>query len=414
MTRVRVPLAILALAAGCEAPVEAPWLTYPGVDGHAPYLVLSGTPHDPSTAGTAVSCEGCHPSTTFLAFECTGCHAASQTDPIHASIAGYAAGAVASADCYRCHPQGLGVLAPAEHVRFFPIATASHPAVCTNCHTDLMNRGDLAKLACSSCHQGRPTFAGRHAGVSDFPAAAASVDCLRCHADGQVDRVADHQPKLPIAAGSSTHGTVCLHCHTGLRADKTWAADFSAYDCTACHANPATDGAHVGVAGYLYASASCYGCHPQGTGIAPADHPSFFPVDAASKHAGVGCRQCHSDLANPRVATNFLCGDCHLVLDPSLATRHTTSTTNTRVTVKDYAATSDACLRCHADSQVDWTSSHPSGRQGDPPHEGATCTTCHDTYRTDKPYGADFAVDPRSWPAGSGHGCVSCHKTGVP
>jgi hypothetical protein len=62
---------------------------------------------------------------------------------------------------------------------------------------------------------------------------------------------------------------------------------------------------------------------------------------------------------------------------------------------------------------VNWTSTHPTGGDGDPPHKDAMCTECHDTYRMDKPFGADFTTNPASWPVGSGHGCLTCHSTGV-
>src|SRR5512147_3002447 len=116
---------------------------------------------------------------------------------------------------------------------------------------------------------------------------------MACHGDSQVDLVSAHT-QFPVATGSTTHDTVCLQCHTSWRTDKTFAADFGAYDCTACHAQPATDAAHSGMNGYVYASASCYGCHPTGT-AAPANHDTaFFPaIGSTTAHAiaGVTCLQ---------------------------------------------------------------------------------------------------------------------------
>ncbi len=173
-------------------------------------------------------------------------------------------------------------------------------------------------------------------------------------------------------------------------------------------------GADVACMGSAAERGSCNHCHgPQGVGLEPPGHASLFPIDAASKHAAARCGQCHADLARPAVATLFQCPSCHLGLDPDLASRHTTTTRSPGIVVVDYVAAGESCLRCHADAQVHRTSNHPSGAQGTPPHHEAGCTTCHDTFRADKPFGADFATNPASWPAGSGHGCTSCHTSGV-
>jgi len=426
--RIAFAAALLAAAgAGCgKSGTSAPWLTYPGVPGHSAYLQLAGTPHDPSAPGSKVACEGCHTGSTFTQFSCTGCHLQAQCDSIHlGAVAGYS---WASSSCYRCHPNGLGVMA--DHgTRFFPIGTASHPAVCTSCHADLANRTP-ATLACATCHLSRPAFATRHAAVADYPAAPTGADCVRCHADDLVTRLADHAQTsagtppvtyFPIASGSGTHGTTCLQCHTQPRTDKAWAADFTAFRCVACHAHSdqaAVTASHAGVSGFAYASASCFGCHPDGLG-APANHtPSFFPIGAGTKHAGVGCRQCHTDLTRPNDPANFACASCHLAsaADPTFSSRHTspasgvailTVHTSSTGTAAPLALTSPNCLRCHADAQVNLVGSHPQGDSGfgTGQHLAAGCVTCHASFRGDKPYGANF---------GTATGCATCHSGGVP
>lgn len=417
---------LTAAAVGCERGSSAPWLTYPGVDGHARYLKLAGTPHDPSAAGATAGCEGCHPGATFTQFECTGCHTEAQCAGIHqGAVAGYA---WASPSCYRCHPDGLGVVADHD-TRFFPIGTASHPAVCTSCHTSLADRTP-ATLACASCHLARAGFAGKHAAVADYPAAPSGADCVRCHADDQVTRVADHAATsagappvtyFPVSSGSATHTTTCLQCHTRLRTDKPWAVDFAAFECVTCHAHAdqaAVTTAHTGVTGFAYQSADCFRCHPDGTG-APANHtPSFFPIGAGTRHAGVACRQCHTDLTRPNDPANFACASCHLasVTDPSFAAKHTSPASGVAIltvhtsesgTSAPLSLTSVNCLRCHADGQVDLVSAHPTDERGfgKGEHRSAGCVTCHSTYRTDKPFGADF---------GATSGCVTCHPRGIP
>jgi hypothetical protein len=420
--------AALLLASGlaaCErSSATTPWLTYPGVDGHSRFLLLAGTPHDPSVppggGAPAVTCNDCHGGSSFAQFDCLGCHAHSDQTAL-ASLhlgAGVTGFSYDSPSCYRCHPDGLGV--PADHsTRLFPIGTPSHPAVCTSCHTDLSNRIP-ATLACASCHAGQPAFAGKHGGVKDFPASPASADCVRCHADDQVNRVADHQAQFPIASGSATHDTACLACHPQLRTDKAWGTDFNAFSCTGCHQDPATSTAHAGIGGYLYDSASCYGCHPTGS-AAPPDHtPKFFPIGTGTAHAGVGCTQCHTDLAHPTDPANFACAACHLQdpQDPGFSAAHTSPPSGVSILAvhtsqtasTELPLTSPNCLRCHADAQVDAIASHPTGDRtpsGNSNHRGAGCLTCHTAVRADKPFGVDFGASP-------GAGCLVCHPGGIP
>lgn len=254
--RLHAAVVSLSVLIACSQ-AEAPSITYPGIDGHAVYLPLRGTAHDPAGLASATSCEGCHPGTTFTAFTCTGCHTGPLTDPIHvasgSAVAGYVAGAVTSADCYRCHPQGTGI-APEAHGLYFPIGTADHPAVCTTCHTDPVARRDPTKLACLSCHERRPGYGTAHARVRDYPVAPSSPWCLRCHADGQVDRVASHGRRTAPGGdaegggpGDGDHDTHCFTCHSmvppyplfgGLGAgvpNRPWAQDWNQAGCTPCH-----------------------------------------------------------------------------------------------------------------------------------------------------------------------------------
>jgi hypothetical protein len=256
VTRVRVYTAAIALSVTVACGErDAPPNTYPGIDGHARYLPLRGTAHDPSGPASATSCEGCHPGTSFKQFLCTGCHTAALTDPIHASslAPGYVPGAVTSADCYRCHPDGAGI-APATHGLKFPIGTAAHPAVCRMCHTDPASRGDVTRLACVTCHEAQAGFATAHSQVRDYPVAVTAPWCLRCHADGQVDRIASHGRQAVAGGkqggggpGDGNHDTRCFTCHSmvppyplfggpgaGLP-NRPWAQDWKQAGCTPCH-----------------------------------------------------------------------------------------------------------------------------------------------------------------------------------
>ncbi len=239
------------MAACADDSTEAhPWLTDPGVAGHARYLPLAGTPHDPSVSGARVSCDDCHPGASFRTFDCITCHTPAGMDPLHSTIAEYPATGVTSADCYRCHPQGIGIT-PANHFRFFPIDTVAHPAVCTQCHTDSTNRQDPALLACATCHAQQAGFSVAHARVRDYPLVATAEWCLRCHADSQVDWIAQHGmlpgPAGDAAPGDGRHDTYCFECHTMVPplplfggpgpgiADRPWAQDWTIATCSRCH-----------------------------------------------------------------------------------------------------------------------------------------------------------------------------------
>jgi hypothetical protein len=255
-SRVRVYAAGIALSVLLSCGEKtAPWNTDPGVDGHALYMPLRGTAHDPAGLSSATSCEGCHSGTTFKTFACTGCHTAALTDPIHASslAPGYVPGAVTSADCYRCHPDGAGI-APATHGLYFPIGTAAHPPVCRMCHTDATARADPGKLACVSCHEAQPGFSTAHAGVRDYPVAVTAPWCLRCHASGQVDRIASHGRQSVAGGkrggggpGDGDHDAHCFTCHSAVPPyalfggtgagvpNRPWAQDWKQAGCTPCH-----------------------------------------------------------------------------------------------------------------------------------------------------------------------------------
>jgi hypothetical protein len=176
-----------------------------------------------------------------------------------------------SAACLKCHADGTGNAAPADHGKWFPIDTASaHKGMgCNQCHTNPANRLDLTAFACASCHarDTSPTLTAGHTvsgyAITSYQTATTaggtratvqvdmtkSQSCLRCHADAQVNTVAGHP------GGSSGFGTGrhlpagCLTCHSRLRTDKTYGANFSEAKGAA---GPPPSG--------------CYVCHASGTG----------------------------------------------------------------------------------------------------------------------------------------------------
>jgi hypothetical protein len=256
MKRAHALPAALALAlAACLPGVEAPWLTMPSPEEHAARYF----PATPGTSHAECSCNDCHGGkASFREFQCVECHTQTPEKDAallatHSTVAGFEA---TSDACFECHAYGLGV----DHTVIFPITVPPHGGLsCAQCHLD-RSRRDL--LACAGCH-GQAATASQHSAVVGY--AFDSRLCLRCHADSQVDRTADHGPFL-IAAGAKHGGTRadCLRCHPALRADKPFGADFIIADCFRCHDRAEMDGKHQGRQGYASTTEACLTCHPTG------------------------------------------------------------------------------------------------------------------------------------------------------
>lgn len=277
-----LPLAFGLAACGGGQEPPADWLTYPGLEGHARYLPLLGSSHDPSKH--AITCESCHPGDTFREPVCTGCHAQPETTALHTSGS---TGKVLSSytwtpppgagvpwrrpSCLTCHPKGG---APdVVHDLFFPIGEGTpHGRACSSCHADPLDKTNLAQLRCVACHGSdavRVPLPGSHAKVlraESYPSSPTAADCLRCHAGARVLRVADHERK----AGP-----------TGFGGAGPW------------------DGEH----GAQGARVNCFACHDarppllggSGPGIAsrPWAQDWKIPAATASQTAATACRGCH-------------------------------------------------------------------------------------------------------------------------
>jgi predicted CXXCH cytochrome family protein len=211
-------LAVIALACGdgrsqsLRPPISA--------SNHAFFPFATG-------AHAGISCDDCHGHLdTFRAFDCVTCHGGAGIDSAHAAVAGYAR---ESAACYRCHPDGAGLSRDA-HAQFFPVASGTaHAAIaCASCHLDPSNR---LLLGCSACHDhAAATSDAQHSLVRGY--ASESELCVRCHADGEVTRVATHGQGI---VGGPHDRVSCFACHPAMRGDKAWATDFRRSDCSACH-----------------------------------------------------------------------------------------------------------------------------------------------------------------------------------
>jgi len=295
-----------------------------------------------------------------------------------------------TAACIPCHKGG----APAfDHATFFPIATGDMHAgiACQDCHGATRA---IADLQCVACHtHDKATTDAAHLGLTGYQ--YDSPSCYNCHQDSTIPPF-DHTG-FPIAAGTTHSAFSCQDCHSASRA----VADLT---CTTCHTNAhaqiPTDAAHVSVTSYLYASPSCYNCHPDGSVPLPAGHDTlYFPV-TGTKHAGVACSQCHGATKTP---TDVTCVPCHQ--QSATATTHTAIPAQTQgscnaVTYTNYQRTTAKCLDCHADGQVNLIASHPAVLHGLTGEGHAPfCLTCHTTMRTNKTWAADFSANT----------CLACH-----
>lgn len=357
MSRLTPVLATLLLLASCN----------PEEGGGAPKVTaLTPATHDalfPIAYGThaGTDCQACHGDfDTFSQFTCVGCHAHAQAtvDPKHFGdlAPGYSWG---PQTCYQCHPRG--VIAAFDHGKRFPIGpgTVHDGITCGSCHTD---RSSRAVFSCVGCHTDAATTP-RHGLVAGYRWESAA--CYSCHPDATVPTGGtDHSTKFPIGPGTKHAGVACATCHVD-------PANRKVFSCTGagCHTQAATDPTHAAVAGYAWASASCYGCHPQATIPAGGvNHVPFFPIAAGDRHAGISCASCHPNAADRKV---FTCTACH--------THDRAPTDLTHTGVPNYSYDSAACYRCHPRANVVGLINHApffpiaAGQA----HQNLSCASCH-------------------------------------
>ena len=270
------------------------------------------------------TCNACHASGTYVGLNsaCVSCHQSNYnatTNPNH-TTAGY------STTCNQCHTTTTWLGASVTHPATFPLTNGHAGQQCAACHTGGVYTG--LSTACSSCHTTeyqattnprhtqasfnttcntchttvawRPSVNWTH--VSRFPLTNghAGQTCNACHASGTYVGlnsacVSCHQADYNATANpnhtSAGFGTGCVQCHN----TTTWqgatfnhtpfvitsgahrspqiiactrchtTGQYSQFSCTTnCHAQNATNSNHREVNNYVYASANCYACHPQG------------------------------------------------------------------------------------------------------------------------------------------------------
>jgi hypothetical protein len=271
MARCKLALILIAVAA-CEEQGggdNSDWLTAPTPQTHEKYFPILSDKHmygvTPGENGAPLDCNTCHGAfDTFTQFTClnTACHVQPDTDPHHTTNPDYSYDSVA---CYGCHPWGTGD--SIDHTMIFPIGSASqHFRMCTKCHDDPSNHQNIDCMH-SGCHVD-PAISAAHTSVGVVDAyQPVSMQCLRCHADSQVDRVASHVPFRINARHND-----CIRCHPATRTDRPYPAqDFHVppnLDCFqgGCHNQREIDNGHAGRPGFDGTPMNCIqaGCHPNG------------------------------------------------------------------------------------------------------------------------------------------------------
>jgi nitrate/TMAO reductase-like tetraheme cytochrome c subunit len=91
-------------------------------------------------------------------------------------------------------------------------------------------------------------------------AAGFPTTCATCHTTTQWTGATFNHTAFPITTGAHKKGTwnSCTDCHPN-------ATNYTVFSCTTgCHPASKTNGDHSGVRNYVYNSANCYSCHPQG------------------------------------------------------------------------------------------------------------------------------------------------------
>ena len=210
-----------------------------------------------------LDCASCHHGQLPSSFQetpsqCVACH---QMDYLETTSPNHVAGGFHT-DCEQCHQ--LSGWKPAmlpDHDGFFPIFSGTHRGTwsdCVQCHT---NPGVYSVFSCLTCHEHEQTaMDGDHVGITGY--AYESNQCYACHPTGTKGRFVDHDAQFfPIYSGKHNgKWNECSVCHTVPSSPQT-------FDCLGCHEHSQArmDDKHLGeVNNYVYTSAGCYDCHPDG------------------------------------------------------------------------------------------------------------------------------------------------------
>ncbi|MFH1196821.1 MAG: hypothetical protein V1720_14050 [bacterium] len=318
---------------------------------HDNYYLLTG-----AHAGIASECATCHNGDyTNTPDECYGCHQSNYeqtTNPNHISVG-------IDTDCELCHtttPDWKPALFPI-HNDIYPLLGA-HAAIATDCAACHNGNYSNTLQECYGCH------AQDYNNTSNpsHTATGFGTNCEDCHTSGGwVPATFDHDAQyFPIYTGKhNNEWNACADCHVN-------AQNYSVFECVNCHEHSKQDmdEEHQGVNGYIYASAECYACHPDGSKEGAFNHAnSDFPLTGA--HSTLDCQQCHQ---SGYLGTSAECVSCHQDnFDATQNPNHIAIGLNA------------VCQNCH--NTTAWTPStfvHAStGYELLGQHAAVQCSSCH-------------------------------------
>ena len=199
-----------------------------------------------------LNCSACHQNNVYRGTprECYGCHRAdyeSTRDPNHAA-AGF------PTTCESCHRASdtSWDQADLDHNSFYPLQGVHRTLDCTACHINNVYAG--TPRDCYGCH--RADY--ESARSPNHVAAGFPTTCESCHraSDTYWDQARFDHVWFTITSGAHV-GYSCSDCHPN-------SGNFQVFDCLRCHSRSSTTPEHRSVTGYVYESAACYSCHPQG------------------------------------------------------------------------------------------------------------------------------------------------------
>lgn len=213
-------------------------LTYPLTGAHATIASNCVQCHSNGYANTPNTCVGCH-QTNFN----------QTTNPNHNTLG-------LSTNCAGCHTTNPG-WEPATfpvHNNYYVLAGAHVSKPCADCHNGNYNN---TPNTCAGCHTTNynQTTNPNHA-AAYFP-----TTCADCHTQtAWTPATFDHDGQyFPIYSGKHNgEWNTCADCHTN-------PSNYAIFTCTtSCHPQSSTNNDHDGVSNYVYNSAACYNCHPDG------------------------------------------------------------------------------------------------------------------------------------------------------
>ncbi len=153
--------------------------------------------------------------------------------------------------CQNCHSTAAWKPALAiDHDQFYPLTGKHKTAACQGCHTA---PGVKPPKVCSSCHLPAYTASTN----PSHTALGLPTSCETCHTTAGWKPAGFPNHPFPITSGK--HKLTCAQCHND-------SGNFAAFSCLSgsCHTASKTNSQHQGEDGYLYSSAACLNCHPDG------------------------------------------------------------------------------------------------------------------------------------------------------